>query len=265
MKLGLVAVAGVGFAGTASAQELAWGDFKDKGCLDESGQRVYSSVLWNIPAGQDWIGTCMKTAADVRLRDGTIAEFPTPTTCTKSSINEVLGVASMIAGVPGMVYKPVGIFSMVLGAGAYAMEKGGIGAINVWGLFHVVDPMCPGAHAEGYIQTIRLTNPVSARSLVEQNFVANTPSTGSGKARVCFVNWGTTKRQVRHNGPGVGEYTSIGTRGASQCGNFPATARVTFTLIEAGQAVHPSKPITMSLARYEGGTVTFVWKDLAGI
>jgi hypothetical protein len=68
-------------------------------------------------------------------------------------------------------------------------------------------------------------------------------------------------RAVRHNGPGVGPFDSIGRQGGSQCGNFPASARVTFELLEAGKQSRPQKPITMSLARYENGTVTFAWKD----
>ncbi len=260
LKIGLAAVAACGFTSAASAQQLAWGSFKDNGCLGESGQRVYTSVLWNIPAGQDWLATCMKTGGRVALRDGSQVDFPQPTTCTKSTMNEALGVAALVVGLPGLVYKPAGAVSLVLDAGSLAMEKAGVGAINVWGLFQMVDPSCPGAHAAGYIQTIRVTAPARSSSLLEQSYVPSTPAAG-GRSRVCFVNYGERRRAVQHDVPAVGPFDRIGRLGGSQCGNFPAGARVTFQFVDDGVPAMPHKAVTMALGRYEGGTVTFAWKD----
>jgi len=261
LKIGVSLVAACSLSNIALAQKLAWGSFKDNGCLGKSGQRVYSSVLWNIPKGKDWIAVCMRTPALVTLRNGNHIRFPNPTTCTKSTINEALGVASLVAGAPGLVYAPVGAFSLVLGAGSYAMEKAGIGAINVWGLFQMVDPSCPGKHAAGYIQTIPLVVASLSPSLLEQSFVPNTLKPGSGKVRVCFINYGKRQRWVTHDGPGVGPYNRIGTLGGSQCGNFPASARVTFKLFDGGVLAKPQRALTVSLHRYENGTMTFAWKD----
>jgi hypothetical protein len=260
LRAAVVVVAAFGFAGSASAQQLAWGKFKDNGCIGESGQRVYTSVLWNIPAGKDWLTTCMQTAGRVTLRDGKQVDFPQPTTCTKSTMNEALGVAALVVGLPGLVYKPAGAVSLVLDAGSLAMEKAGVGAINVWGIFQMVDPSCPGEHAKGYVQTIRVTTPGRLSSLLEQSFEPGTLG-GKGRTRVCFVNYGDRRRAVKHDGPAVGAFNKIGTLGGSQCGSFPASARVTFELLDDGLPALTKKPVTMALGRYEGGTVTFAWKD----
>ena len=49
---------------TAAQAELHWGDFKDNDCAPErAGSRRYSSVLRDIPRGNDWISTCLSTGA----------------------------------------------------------------------------------------------------------------------------------------------------------------------------------------------------------
>ena len=70
LKIGISIIAACGFSSAVLAKSLEWGSFKDNGCLGNSGQRLYSSVLWNIPDGHDWIGTCLNTPALVTLRDG---------------------------------------------------------------------------------------------------------------------------------------------------------------------------------------------------
>ena len=162
-----------------------------------------------------------------------------------------------MVGAPGLIYKPVGAVSLVLGAGSYAMEKAGIGAINVWGLFHVVDQTCPGAP----LQTIGVATPGHPASHLVQRFARGTLKGASSLTRVCFANSGDRNRTVRHDGPVVGPYTRIGKNGHSQCGNFPSSARVKFRLFEDGTEARTNPPMVMSLRHFAGGTVTFDWKD----
>lgn len=246
------------FAGPAMAR-LHWGSFKDNGCVGKSGMRVYSSVLWGIPAGQDWIGTCLRTAAKFKAVNGNWLRFPRPTTCTKSSINEVLGVASLVLGVPGLVYVPAGAVSLVLGAGSMAMEKQGVGAINVWGIFNVMDPSCPFTdhRPRGWIQSILVTTPGYPASRIEQGF---TPKSLGGRhdlTRVCLRNFGDRPRTFSHHVKGIGELEAR--RGGQSCANFPARTRVSFTLKDGARTGRPSRAMTMSLGRYAGGTVNFFW------
>ncbi|MDN5850609.1 MAG: hypothetical protein L0H63_13385 [Nitrococcus sp.] len=47
-----------------SAHAAKWGDFKDDGCVnikDGVAYRQYSSILWNIPSGDDWKNACEDT------------------------------------------------------------------------------------------------------------------------------------------------------------------------------------------------------------
>lgn len=43
-------------------QAAQWGSLRDNGCdAQRPGKRQFSAVLWNIPWGQPWIGTCQQT------------------------------------------------------------------------------------------------------------------------------------------------------------------------------------------------------------
>jgi hypothetical protein len=47
-------------------EALKWGSFKRKGCsASVYGHREYSSVLWDIPWGHDWVRTCEETSAEI--------------------------------------------------------------------------------------------------------------------------------------------------------------------------------------------------------
>ena len=113
-----------------------WGDFKDNGCVEKD-LRSYSAVLWDIPWGQSWEVACANQPATVAGQ-----YFPHPTVCVKSSVVDVVGITAAVISFPGIVYPPAGVAGAVLGASAIAMDKGGVGALNMWGVFYVQDPRC---------------------------------------------------------------------------------------------------------------------------
>ena len=68
--------------------------------------------------------------------------FTHPTACVKASVVDAIGIAGTVLGVAGLVYPPAGVVGTVVGASAIAMDKGGVGALNMWGVFYVQDPSC---------------------------------------------------------------------------------------------------------------------------
>ena len=126
-------------AATTPALAEKWGDFKYNGCVPENGRafKVYSSVLWDIPWGASWEVACAKMPATVAGQ-----YFSHPTACVKASVVDVMGITAAVLSFPGMVYPPVGAASAVLGAAAIAMDKGGVGALNMWGVFYVQVASC---------------------------------------------------------------------------------------------------------------------------
>lgn len=255
-----------GVSSFASAQTLEWGSFKDNGCIGDSGVRNYSSVLWNIPSGEDWMATCLVTPASFSLRSGAIAAFDQPTHCVKSSPTGVIDAAALVVGIPGLVYKPAGVVSLIMAGTSVAMTHGDLGALNVWGIFNVLDPSCPGFKAEGHIQNIQVTRPPMFlegewKSVLSQSVVENTRNTDT--TRICFRNHTRTTVVVTHNYSGAGPYNNIGKFGSQSCANFRSDARVTFTMRQDDQIVtlNNNKQITMSLNRFAGDTITFDWKE----
>lgn len=257
-KFGVCAMLVVGVSNPAMAQ-LRWGSFKDNGCLEDAGHRVYSSVLWGIPEGESWMGTCLKTPATFQFRDGSTLNFPEPSGCTKSSVTELLSIASLIVAVPGLVYKPAGAVSLVLGGGALALDKAGKGALNVWGLFHVDDPVCPGyaVKPKGWIQTIRVTAPGYTNSKIEQGFTAGTFGGDTSQVKVCVKNYGNRTRHF--NGDVKGVRPMKVRTGELKCVRMASNTRVQFNLADGTVAATPHKQIVMSLTRFAGGTVFFYW------
>ena len=116
-----------------------WGDFKDNGCVTAKDRtfRVYSSVLWDIPWGQSWEVACANMSATVAN-----VYFSHPTACVKASVVDAVGIAGAVLGFGGLVYPPAGVVGTVIGAAAIAMDKGGVGALNMWGVFYVQVPKC---------------------------------------------------------------------------------------------------------------------------
>lgn len=254
----------LGFASGAAAQGLEWGSFKDNGCIGKSGQRSYSSVLWNIPDGQDWEATCLSTPARFQTRSGAWVSYPEPSACTKTTAAGALSVASIIIGVPGVVYKPVGALSLALGAGAFVVDEAGAGALNVWGVFNMEDPSCIGYKRPGHIQDIDLVRRASFlegdwTSVLSQSVARGTHP--ESNTRVCFRNHTRTNVMVTHDYRGVGTFRDIGKFGGEQCATFRSSARVGFVLWQDGKAVETSKQMTMSLSAFAGDTLSFEWRE----
>ena len=138
MKTLLAALTVCVFATPAlSAQH--WGSFKDNGCVTHNGKKfhVYSSVLWDIPWGDSWEVACSKMPAKVHG-----FEFDHPTACVKTSVVETVGITGPVLGVPGLLYPPAGVAGAVLSVAAVAMDKGGVGGLNMWGVFYVQNYKC---------------------------------------------------------------------------------------------------------------------------
>ncbi len=135
----LLAVLAICVFATPALAAQHWGSFKDNGCVSGKGRKfhVYSSVLWGIPWGASWEVACSKMPARVHGQN-----FSHPTACVKASVVDAIGIAGTVLGVAGIVYPPAGVVGTVVGASAIAMDKGGVGALNMWGVFYVQDPSC---------------------------------------------------------------------------------------------------------------------------
>jgi hypothetical protein len=140
-KFRTLALAATIIAFATPSLALKWGDFKDNGCI-ASNVRSYSSVLWDIPWGQSWEDTCLRTGATFKMRNGKNAVFDKPNTCVKAGITDVLDASAFIVGLPGLVYPPAGVAGVVIGATSYGLKFSDAGALNIWGIFHVGDPTC---------------------------------------------------------------------------------------------------------------------------
>lgn len=113
-----------------------WGNFKNNGCVGKN-LRSYSSVLWDIPFGQSWELACAKKSARVAGQ-----HFSHPTVCVKASVVDAISITAAVISFPGMIYPAAGAIGAVLGASAIAMDKGGAGGLNMWGVFYVQDKKC---------------------------------------------------------------------------------------------------------------------------
>ena len=148
----------------ACGKPLAWGRFKDNGCVRDmkapdadaggisvDGMRSYSAVLWN--AGGDWLEACRLAPANVALRDGSAASFPYPTACVMATATDALSwVATAVIGAgTAFITAPTGPYAIAAtgAAVAVASKAGEAGLLewanpnlNVWGVFWVQDPSC---------------------------------------------------------------------------------------------------------------------------
>jgi hypothetical protein len=68
--------------------------------------------------------------------------FSHPTACVKASVVDPLSIAGAVLGVVGMAFPPVGAVGAVLGVTTVVMDKSGVGALNMWGVFYVQVPKC---------------------------------------------------------------------------------------------------------------------------
>lgn len=148
----------------ACVKPLAWGRFKDNGCvggmgspdanaggLSAQGMRSYSAVLWN--AGGDWLEACRRAPAGVPLADGSTAPFPYPTACVMSTATDALSwvTTAVIGAGTAFITAPTGPYAIAATGAAVALaskaaETGVLAAananLNVWGVFWVQDPAC---------------------------------------------------------------------------------------------------------------------------
>jgi hypothetical protein len=124
---------------TPALAKQHWGSFKDNGCVTQKSRkfRVYSSVLWGIPWGESWEVACSKMPATVHG-----VHFSHPTACVKTSVVDAMSITGAVLGVAGMAFPPIGAAGAVLGVTTVVMDKSGVGALNMWGVFYVQVPKC---------------------------------------------------------------------------------------------------------------------------
>jgi hypothetical protein len=130
------------YSNEACVKPLAWGSFKDNGCvsgmkkpdadaggISSEGMRSYSAVLWN--AGGDWLEACRKAPAKVKLRDGSAGPFPYPTACVIADANDALSwmTAAVIGAGTAFITAPTGPYAIAasgvaIGVASKAAEAG---------------------------------------------------------------------------------------------------------------------------------------------
>jgi hypothetical protein len=139
---------------------LAWGDWRRDECitvplsLDENGLpsgerkvRQYSSVLWNIPAGQSWEQACNSKEVNIPYGDNQALTRNRPDMCLKATGNDVFKYGAMIALTAASQIKSIGAKgSVALDAAGIVLdliaEGDEIGAFNIWGIVYDADPTC---------------------------------------------------------------------------------------------------------------------------
>jgi len=131
-----IALALIILAISSPAMALKWGKFKNNGCVHKN-LRSYSAVLWDIPWGESWEAACAKKSATVGGQ-----YFSHPTVCVKAGVVDITGITATVVGIAGLAFPPAGVAGAVLGTAAIAMDKGGVGSLNMWGVFYVQDPKC---------------------------------------------------------------------------------------------------------------------------
>jgi hypothetical protein len=134
-----------------------WGDWRKERCVSFTqvngpnvlGYRQYASVLWDIPAGADWIGMCQKTPVTLTV-DGSSKNFPTPHVCALADSDHVthavttgivIGItvaAAVATGGPGGAVGPA-IAPFALGI---SKEVAKHNPLNVWGNVFIPDNTC---------------------------------------------------------------------------------------------------------------------------
>lgn len=140
-----------------------WGAWRKERCVSFTqargnnipGYRQYASILWDIPAGADWINMCQKTPVTLTV-NGSSHNFPTPHVCALADSRGVthavttglvvgISVAAGIAtGGPGVVAGPA------LAPFAYGIseELAKQNPLNVWGNVYIRDNTCDVTNSE---------------------------------------------------------------------------------------------------------------------
>ena len=152
------------YSAEACVKPLAWGSFKDNGCVSamknpdadaggitSEGMRSYTAVLWNT--GGDWLEACRQAPAKVKLNDGSVAPFPYPTACVIANANDALSwvTTAVIGAGTAFITAPTGPYAIAatgaaVGLASKVVETGILEAansnLNVWGVFWVKDAAC---------------------------------------------------------------------------------------------------------------------------
>jgi hypothetical protein len=134
--------------------DLTWGSWKRGDCitvplsLDENGLpsgsrklREYSSVLWNIPNGQDWEKACSKMKVEIPYGDNQVFTREHPDLCVKATGNDVFRLSSMLATTAAGYIKGIGTAGSIgLDTAGVVLDlvsgSGEIGAFNIWGIVY---------------------------------------------------------------------------------------------------------------------------------
>src|SRR6476660_805923 len=61
---------------------IHWGSIGDDGCVEDTGYRQYSAILWGIPWGQSWEQACFTYGASVGGQPGRV-----PDRCRNTGFN----------------------------------------------------------------------------------------------------------------------------------------------------------------------------------
>lgn len=111
-----------------------------------------------------------------------------------------------------------------------------------------------GCGASPYDRTIGVTTANGSREKIVQTFTAG--AVAPDKTRVCLANRTLGHRAMTHNfTPPINPLATDS--GQSSCANFPANARINFSLVAAGNPASP--PLTYSTTLLAGGRLDLVW------
>ncbi|SEV96332.1 hypothetical protein SAMN04488515_0425 [Cognatiyoonia koreensis] len=129
----------------------------------------------------------------------------------------------------------------------------------------VSDPPPGGGGNSGntdrFAQTVNFTRAGQNVGRFAQSFQ---PGVGrAGLSRLCFRNNGTTPVTLAHDSPGINPMATQ--PGGQSCANFPANARVNFTLIELlgvfPQPAQADRPFVYAMAPFDGGLLQLDWRN----
>ena len=137
-----------------------WGDWHKETCVAFSaadkpasfGFRRYAAILWDIPAGTDWLATCQKAAVTLTV-DAKPYSFPSPHICaTADSKGITAAVATgLTVGATGLALPtgPIATLAVVPLSALLAQAAQNVGKtpLNVWGNVFIPDGSCNASNS----------------------------------------------------------------------------------------------------------------------
>lgn len=137
-----------------------WGDWRKEKCVAFSaadkpasfGFRRYAAILWEIPAGTDWLATCQKAAVTLTV-DAKPYSFPRPHICaTADSKGITAAVATgLTVAATGLALPtgPVATLAVVPLSALLAQAAQNVGKtpLNVWGNVFIPDGSCNASNS----------------------------------------------------------------------------------------------------------------------